>query len=90
LTFQNESLSGKKIFFNSPVLSIVKRFSKGKIVGDIADVQPGKVEVMDSELYVDEIYVTNSLGTENARKLFAKEGIAAVIFIPERKTFALS
>lgn len=54
------------------MLFIVKRFSKGKMVSDIADVQPGKVEVKDSELYVDEIYVTNSLGTENARKLYSR------------------
>ncbi|GAB7388444.1 YIEGIA family protein [Bacillaceae bacterium] len=62
------------------VLFFLKRFSKGKTVGDIADVKPGKIEVKGSELYVDHIFVTNMLGTQNARQLFAKEGIAAVIY----------
>ncbi|KJS11876.1 MAG: YIEGIA protein [Peptococcaceae bacterium BRH_c8a] len=71
------------------VLWILKRFSKGKTVGDIADVRPGKVEVKGSELYVDGVYVTNTLGTENARKLFDKEGLAAVIY-PREANFRIA
>lgn len=71
------------------VLLILKRFSKGKKVGDIADVRPGKVEVKGSELYVDGVYVANTLGTENARKLFAEEGIAAVIY-PRETNFRIA
>lgn len=71
------------------VLFVLKRFSKGKLVGDIADVRPGKVEVKGSELYVEGIYVTNTLGTENARKLFQKEGIAAVIY-PREENFRIA
>jgi len=62
---------------------ILNRFSKGKTVGDIAEVKKGKVEVRGSELYVDDIYVSNILGTENARKMYQKEGIAAVIYPKE-------
>ncbi|KQC46058.1 YIEGIA protein [Geobacillus sp. Sah69] len=71
------------------VLFILKRFSKGKTVGDIADVQLGKVEVRDSELFVDGIYVTNQLGTDNARELYRKEGIAAVIY-PREEHFRIT
>lgn len=71
------------------VLFLLKRFSKGKLVGDIADVKTGKVEVKGSELYVDGIYVTNTLGTENARKLFREEGIAAVIY-PREENFRIA
>lgn len=61
------------------VLFVLKRFSKGKMVSDIAEVKMGKVKVEGSELYVDGIYVTNVLGTDNARKLYEEEGVAVVI-----------
>lgn len=32
---------------------ILKHFSKGKSVGDIAEVKTGKIEVRDSGLYVE-------------------------------------
>lgn len=62
------------------VFYVLKRFSKGKTVGDIADIKEGKVEIRGFELFVDDIYVSNQLGTENARKLFQNEGIAIVIY----------
>jgi hypothetical protein len=65
------------------VLFVLKRFSKGKVVGDIAEVREGKVEVKGSDLYVDEIYVSNLLGTDNARKLIEEEGLAVVIYPKE-------
>jgi hypothetical protein len=71
------------------VLFVLKRFSKGKVVGDIADVKEGKVEVKGSELYVDGIYVSNLLGTENARKLFEDEGLAVVIY-PREEHFRIT
>ncbi|MFD1849657.1 YIEGIA family protein [Oceanobacillus bengalensis] len=58
---------------------IINRFSKGKSVGDIADVKQGEIEVKGSELFVDGIYVSNLLGSENAAKMFKDEGIAVVI-----------
>lgn len=61
------------------ILFFLKRFSKGKTIGDIADVKEGKVELKGSELFVDGIYVSNLLGTENAQKLFEAEGMAVVI-----------
>ena len=71
------------------VLFVLKRFSKGKTVGDIANVKEGKVEIKGSELYVDGIYVSNQLGTENARKLFEKEGIAVVVY-PKSEHFRIT
>ncbi|MCM3669006.1 YIEGIA family protein [Mesobacillus maritimus] len=61
------------------VLYILKRFSKGKAIGDIAQVKEGKIEVKESELFVDGIYVSNLLGSENASKMFQNEGLAVVI-----------
>lgn len=61
------------------VLYLIKRFTKGKNVGDIADVTTGRVEVRGSELYVDDVFVSNLLGTENGQKLLAEEGMAVVI-----------
>jgi len=61
-------------------LYLLRRFSKGKTIGDIADVKEGKIEIKGSELFVDGIYVSNLLGTENAQELFKNEGIAVVIY----------
>lgn len=62
------------------VIYILKRFSKGKTIGDIAEVKEGKIEVKGSELFVDGIYVSNLLGTDNAAELFQTEGMAVVIY----------
>jgi uncharacterized protein len=61
------------------VLFILKRFSKGKTIGDIAEVTEGSIEVKNHELFVDGIYVSNLLGTDNAAKLIQQEGLAVVI-----------
>lgn len=58
---------------------ILKRFSKGKTVGDIATVKEGKIEIKGSELFVDGIFVSNQLGSENSQELFKNEGMAVVI-----------
>ncbi|TLS35433.1 YIEGIA family protein [Pseudalkalibacillus caeni] len=65
------------------------RFSKGKTIGDIADVRTGTVEVKDSELFVDDIYVSNLLGTDNAEKLISEEGMAVVIY-PRESHFRIN
>ncbi|MEQ6378146.1 YIEGIA family protein [Bacillaceae bacterium S4-13-58] len=57
----------------------LKRFSKGKSIGDIADVEVGKIKVENSNLYVDDIWISNLLGTENAEKMYREEGLAVVI-----------
>ncbi|MCZ0756262.1 YIEGIA domain-containing protein [Anoxybacillus sp. J5B_2022] len=71
------------------VLYVIKRFSKGKTLGDIADVKEGKIEVRESELFVDGIFVSNLLGTENAANMFQKEGLAVVI-IPREEHFRIA
>ncbi|MEB3101734.1 YIEGIA family protein [Ferviditalea candida] len=71
------------------VLFVLKRFSKGKTIGDIADVEEGKVEIQGSELFVDGIYVSNLLGTENAQTLFEQEGLAVVIY-PREEHFRIT
>jgi len=61
------------------VIFLCYRFTKGKIIGHICKVRIGKIDVKDSELYVDEMFVTNYLGTDRSRDLFIKEGIAVVL-----------
>lgn len=61
------------------VILFCYRFTKGKIIGDICKVQIGKIDVKNSELYVDDMFVTNYLGTDQSRDLFIKEGIAVVL-----------
>ncbi|KHE72348.1 YIEGIA family protein [Halobacillus sp. BBL2006] len=58
----------------------LKQFTKGKSIGDIAQVEQGKVEVKNSSLFVDGIFVSNLLGTDNSEKLFKEEGLAVVIY----------
>ncbi|MZK51095.1 YIEGIA domain-containing protein [Clostridium beijerinckii] len=65
-------------------LYILKNFSKGKSVGDIAEVKLAKITVKKSELYVNDILVTNHLGTDISRELVQTSGIASIIFPRER------
>ncbi|KXG42921.1 YIEGIA family protein [Tepidibacillus infernus] len=71
------------------LIYILKRFSKGKTVGDIAEVKPGKIEIKGSELYVDDIFVSNLLGGDNSRELFQKEGMAVVVY-PKKDHFRIA
>ncbi len=61
------------------VMLLIYRFTKGKTVGEICEVNLGQIEVRGSELYVDGMYVTNYLGTDRSRELFLNEGIAVVL-----------
>jgi hypothetical protein len=60
-------------------LFLLYRFTKGKTIGDICTVRDGSIEVRGSELYVDGIFVANTLGTDRSRELFTKDGVAVVI-----------
>lgn len=64
------------------VMLLIYRFTKGKTVGDICSINPGKIEVRGSELYVDGMFVTNYLGTDKSRELFSNEGVA-IVLIPK-------
>lgn len=65
------------------ILMILKKFSKGKQVGDIADIQEGKIEVKESELFVDGVFVSNLVGTDNAQQMLKQEGLAVTILPKE-------
>lgn len=67
------------IIIGTIVFYVINRFSKGKVVGDIADVVVGNIKVNGSELFVDDIYVSNLLGTDNAKKLYESEGMAVIV-----------
>ncbi len=68
---------------------IFKTFTKGKTIGDICDISEGKITVKDSELFVDDMFVTNLLGTDKSRELFLNEGIAVVI-TPKKDLFRIT
>ncbi|UFU00436.1 YIEGIA family protein [Radiobacillus kanasensis] len=70
-------------------LFLLRNFSKGKMIGDIADIKEGEVEVKGSELFVDGIYVSNILGSENAAKMFRDEGIA-VLLTPKEQHYRVT
>lgn len=76
-------IAGSIMFF------ILRRFSKGHSIGDIAEVKLGQIEVRDSDLYVDNIFVTNLLGSDNSRKLVQSEGIGAVIY-PKKEQYGIT
>jgi len=76
------------IMISALTFYIINRFSKGKSVGDIADVKEGKIEVKGSELFVDGIYVSNLLGTDNAANMYKEEGLAVVIY-PHEEHFRI-
>ena len=58
---------------------VMKYITKGKTVGDICTVKPGKITVEGSELHVDGMYVTSILGTDRSKELMLKEGLAVVV-----------
>ncbi|MPM21797.1 hypothetical protein SDC9_68247 [bioreactor metagenome] len=61
------------------VIFFCHRFTKGKTIENICTVRQGKIEVRGSELYVDDMFVTNYLGADRSRETFLKEGIAVVL-----------
>ncbi|MEQ8196958.1 MAG: YIEGIA domain-containing protein [Clostridiaceae bacterium] len=66
------------------VFIFLKYFFKGKTLGDVADVKLANIKVVNSELYVDDIFITNHLGLDSARKLVQAHAIAAIISPHER------
>ncbi len=77
------------IVTGSIVIYVLTTYTKGKTVGDISTISQGKIKVDGSELYVDDMYVTNLLGTDKSRELFLKEGIAIVI-TPKKDIFRVT
>lgn len=61
------------------VLTLCYFFTKGQTIGNVCIVQLGKIEVRESELYVDDMFVTNYVGADRARTMILNEGIAAVL-----------
>lgn len=57
----------------------LRRFSQDKTIEDIAHITLGKIEIKKAELYVDDIFVSNLIGTKTAQDLLSTEGLAAVI-----------
>lgn len=58
---------------------VLKHFSKGKVIGDIASVQPARVSIREDQLYVNEIPVTNLVGHDHAQELIKKEALAVIV-----------
>nr|WP_276564973.1 YIEGIA domain-containing protein [Brevibacillus halotolerans] len=61
------------------ILLFIKRFSKGKQVGDIAIVKKGKIEIRESGLFVDGVFVSTIIGTANVQNVILEEAFAVTI-----------
>lgn len=61
------------------VMALCYFFTKGQTIGNVCTVQLGKIEVRESELYVDNMFVSNYVGADRARTMILNEGIAAVL-----------
>ncbi|HEU4964965.1 MAG TPA: YIEGIA domain-containing protein [Bacilli bacterium] len=61
------------------VFYLLKRFSKGKVIQDIATVEPGAISIREDQLYVNDIFVSNLVGSDVAQDFLQKEGLAVVI-----------
>ena len=71
------------------IFYILKRFSKGKTIGDIAEVEQGQIEVTRFRAYVNDLFVSNLIGSDYASQLFNNEGLA-VIITPHEYQFSLT
>ncbi len=65
---------------------LLKRFTRGKRVGDICVIQQGKIQIQGSNLFVDDVYVTGAAGSPVARELFLQQGLGVVI-TPKKEQF---
>jgi len=65
---------------------LLKRFTRGKRVGDISIVRQGKIQIQGSNLFVDDVYVTGEAGSPVARELFLQQGLGVVI-TPKKEQF---
>lgn len=59
-------------------LWLLRRYTKGKAVGDIADIRIATISFEQDKLFVDDIPVQN-VGLPEARERFEKEGLAVMI-----------
>ena len=65
---------------------LLKRFTRGKRVGDSSSVRQGKIQIQGSNLFVDDVYVTGAAGSPVARELFLQQGLGVVI-TPKKEQF---
>lgn len=66
---------------------LLKRFTKGKSIGDICVIKQGKIHIEGgSTLFVDEVYVTGAAGSPVAQDLLLNQGLA-VVLTPKKEQF---
>lgn len=61
------------------VIFLCHRFTKGKTIGAICNVHIGRIAIRGAELYVDDMFLTNHLGTDQSKSFFRNNGIAIVL-----------
>ncbi|GBG55868.1 hypothetical protein SPFL3102_02807 [Sporomusaceae bacterium FL31] len=81
------SISG--VIVSALLFYYISQFSKGKTVGEIAIISLGQITVKESNLYVDEIFISNLVGTDNAEKMLIEEGVA-VLIEPREEHFSIT
>lgn len=67
------------LFIGIFVIVLLQTFTKGKSIGDICTLKEGKIKFENSDLKVNDIYVTNEFGSKENQKLFENEGIAIIV-----------
>ncbi|MGZ6550732.1 MAG: YIEGIA domain-containing protein [Tumebacillaceae bacterium] len=60
------------------LLWVLRRLSKGKTVGDIADIRIGALHFKGNDLYVEDLRVTN-IGLPDVQERFATEGVGVIV-----------
>ncbi|MFC4769177.1 YIEGIA domain-containing protein [Effusibacillus consociatus] len=71
------------------VFFFITGFTKGQTVGDIADVIPAKIQMKNNQLYVEDIFVSNLVGTKDVQNFVEKEGVA-VLIRPHHELYRIS
>lgn len=70
------------------VFYLLKLFTARQKINDIATVTEGNIEIKDSNLYVNGMFISHLMGREEAKKWFMEDGLAAVIN-PTHKHFQI-
>ncbi|HHX75679.1 MAG TPA: hypothetical protein GX699_12315 [Firmicutes bacterium] len=60
------------------VMLLVRRFMRGKLIGDIAKVRPAELHFEGANLFVEDIHIMN-LGLKDVRRVYEERGRAVIL-----------
>lgn len=70
------------------IFLILVRFSKGKTISDFAVVNQAKIIIKNNELYADDMFISNRIGSIRGQEMILQEGIA-VILSPKQEHYRI-